>query len=93
MERRAQSRMLSNQEPQNSVGADRSRRPRGQTFMWRCRKCNLCLAEMGPEMVDVAYKDLHWVFHGRGMFAVRCRRCKELNALTIGEAGEWAATA
>ncbi len=48
---------------------------------------------MGPDMVDVAYKDLHWVFHGRGMLAVRCRRCKELNAFTIGETGELAATA
>ena len=45
---------------------------------------------MGPGMVDVAYKDLHWVFHGNGMLAVKCRRCGELNSITVGE---WAATA
>jgi phage FluMu protein Com len=41
-------------------------------------------------MVDVAYKDLHWVFHGKGMLVVKCRRCGELNSITVGE---WAATA
>jgi phage FluMu protein Com len=44
-------------------------------------------------MVDVAYKDLHWVFHGKGMLVVKCRRCGELNSFTIGDRSEWAATA
>ena len=73
--------------------AGRSRSPSPPTFRWRCRHCELCLAEMGPGMVDVAYKDLHWVFHGRGMPVVKCRRCGELNSLAVDDRSERAATA
>ena len=38
---------------------------------WRCAKCGLCLARTGRGKVDVVYKDLRVMFHGKGLLVVR----------------------
>ena len=90
MEHRAQSRPPSSQGTAKSSDIERIRSRMAQACRWRCKKCQLRLAETGPDTFDIVYKDLQLAFHGRGMLVVKCRRCGELNSITVGE---WAATA
>ena len=54
------------------------------TSEWRCSRCRLLLGSNGPRRFEFAYKAIRYVFHGKGIFTTKCRRCGALNDVKVG---------
>lgn len=52
---------------------------------WRCTNedCRTLLGVKRPGKLELAYKEVEYVFHGSGLVTTRCRNCGRLNDTMI----------